>query len=121
VEISDISPTVFKELLQFIYTGQCKFEDMAEELLFAADKYQLDGLKGMCENHLLVNLNVDNAIRLLILSDMHQSSILKEHAIYLIARFAMELRGTPSWTELSNSHESLMVELNNELKFYRMY
>jgi speckle-type POZ protein len=115
VEITDISSTVFKKLLQFIYTGQCKLEDMAEELLFAADKYQIEGLKQMCENHLRVNLNVGNAVRLLILSDMHQSSILKEHAIYFINRNAAEVRKTSWWKELIASHLHLLEELYNEI------
>ena len=29
-----------------------KFKDVAEEILFVADKYQIEGLKRMCDNYL---------------------------------------------------------------------
>ena len=39
VEISDISPEVFKEMLSFLYTGKSpNLNDMAADLLAAADK-----------------------------------------------------------------------------------
>ena len=39
VEISDISPEVFKEMLNFLYTGKSpNLSEMAAELLAAADK-----------------------------------------------------------------------------------
>ena len=115
VEITDISSTVFEESLQFFYTGQCKLNNMAEELLFVADKYQIEGLKQMCEKHLLKNLKIDNAVRLLILSDMHQTSSLREQAIYFINRNAAEVRMTSSWKDLIKSHLHLLEELYNEI------
>jgi speckle-type POZ protein len=115
VKITDISSAVFGQTLHFIYTGQCKLKGIAEELFFVADKYQIEGLKQMCENHLHKNLKVDNAVRLLILSDMHQSSILKEHAIYFINRNAVEVRKTSSWKDLIKSHLHLLEELYNEI------
>ena len=39
VQISDVESDVFKEMLQFVYTGKTsKLEEMAPELLAAADK-----------------------------------------------------------------------------------
>ena len=41
VEISDIDPDVFQELLRFIYTGTTpQLQGMADDLLAAADKVQ---------------------------------------------------------------------------------
>ena len=56
IDIEDIEPEVFQELLRFIYTGEVslnKMETIAAGLLIAADKYLLDGLKMICENYLL--------------------------------------------------------------------
>jgi speckle-type POZ protein len=36
-EIEDVTPAAFKALLQFIYTGHCEVEMLAEELLVAAN------------------------------------------------------------------------------------
>lgn len=46
VVIDDIEPEVVKELLRFMYTDNApNLDRMADELLAAADKYQLDRLK----------------------------------------------------------------------------
>lgn len=46
VEISDIDPDVFSEMLKFIYTGNTpQIQGMAEDLLAAADKVSLWGKK----------------------------------------------------------------------------
>ena len=52
IEIEDIEPEVFQELLRFIYTGRINREKM-RSMLFglnkAADKYLLDDLKRKCD------------------------------------------------------------------------
>jgi speckle-type POZ protein len=46
VNIEDIDPEVLREMLRFMYTGSAPSLDrMADELLAAADKYQLERLK----------------------------------------------------------------------------
>ena len=54
VEIQDISPQVFKKLLCYLYTGAVGELDvhMARALLTAADKYQIESLKKMCQQSL---------------------------------------------------------------------
>ena len=43
VEISDISPDVFKEMLNFLYTGKSpNLNEMAADLLAAADKVNIN-------------------------------------------------------------------------------
>ncbi|KAK1336211.1 hypothetical protein QTO34_004015 [Cnephaeus nilssonii] len=47
VEIIDVEPGVFKEMMCFIYTGKApNLDKMADGLLAAADKYALEHLKG---------------------------------------------------------------------------
>ncbi len=42
VDIQDIHPDVFQEVLRFIYTGRVPLEKMTASLLAAADKYLLE-------------------------------------------------------------------------------
>ena len=56
VEVKDIDPDVFQEVLRFIYTGKTEstaMNKMAPNLLAAADKYLLEDLKSRCETHLI--------------------------------------------------------------------
>ena len=50
--------TFFRELLKFIYTGKVeKLQNMADDLLAAADRYQLDRLKVWDFNFILRRKN----------------------------------------------------------------
>jgi speckle-type POZ protein len=77
IDIEDIKPEVFQELLRFIYTGRVSIatmETMAVGLFIAADKYLLSGLKNECENYLIHDMSPDNCIELLLNSNLMNSS-----------------------------------------------
>jgi speckle-type POZ protein len=90
IEIEDIEPDVFHELLRFIYTGRLSrktMETLAVRLLIAADKYLLDDLKVKCENYLICQMSPANCLE--ILSNEHlpdsAKSELKELATHFLS------------------------------------
>merc|ERR1719341_2405189 len=64
VHISDVQKEVFSEVIKFIYTGNVSSEDSlkehARDILAAANKYELDLLKKLCEAQLVSTLNTSN-------------------------------------------------------------
>ena len=64
------------------------------ELLRAADKYQLDKLKELCEANLCSILHVTNGLELLVFGYLHNATRLKNAAIKLVARNWATLRET---------------------------
>ena len=82
VEIEDIQQEVVSELLQYIYSGtiSLNFEKYGKELLAAAEKYQVDQLKGGCENELISKLDAENCIEMLLLGDRYKAMNLKKSA-----------------------------------------
>lgn len=67
VIIPDVTPAVGKEMITYIYTDEVpNIQTMAEELWFVAEKYQLSGLKALCENGLVKKLNWKNAAHFLL-------------------------------------------------------
>lgn len=64
VKIEDMDKNIFKEFLYFFYSGRIDETkiDLAIPLLAAADKYDVPGLKELCVNVLLRNLNAENAL-----------------------------------------------------------
>lgn len=47
--ITDIKPDLFQHFLCFIYTGRLSTTANNQQLLFAADKYQVETLKNLCQ------------------------------------------------------------------------
>uniref|UniRef100_A0A667Z2V9 Speckle type BTB/POZ protein like a n=1 Tax=Myripristis murdjan TaxID=586833 RepID=A0A667Z2V9_9TELE len=129
VDISDVDPDVFKEMMGFIYTGKApNLEKMADNLLAAADKYALERLKVMCEEALCNSLSVENVADTLILADLHSAEQLKAQAIDFINRcsvlrqlgckdgknwnsnHATDIMETAGWKSMIQSHPHLVAE-----------
>lgn len=100
VEVPDVDPDVLQEMLRYIYTGKCMLEPrlqnkepkeqekeqhLAIELLQAANKYQLDRLKLICEEALYKTLSADSVAEILALADLYNAAQLKNQAIEFIS------------------------------------
>ena len=108
IEIDDIDPEVIKEMLVYIYSSRVpKINEMAGDLLYVADKYQLDELKALCEQHLTYSLQVDNASRIIQLAFTHNAPQLKKNAVQFIAKNTAEVRATEEWAEVKQGNEIL--------------
>ena len=85
VKVEDISLETFQELLRYIYTEQIpKLDELAGELLAAAEKYQLDDLKERCERRLVFMTTVDNAVDMLQLADLYNADVLMQETLSFI-------------------------------------
>ena len=84
IVIEDFNPRTVAHMLKFMYTGDISVDDMEDltmDLLRAADFYELDGLKEMCEETLCSNLSIENSIECLVLGDSCNASTLKKMAL----------------------------------------
>ena len=113
MEIRDMKPVVFNKLLHFIYTNECDVGGYTEELLIAADRYDVKDLKELCEEELKTNLTVDNAVRLLMLSDECQAKMLKNTTIQFISCDEKEffLKNESLFDVLKQSAPHLLVDI----------
>ncbi|XP_060249302.1 speckle-type POZ protein-like [Meriones unguiculatus] len=111
VEIKDLEPHVFKEMMGFIYTGKApNLHTMAAGVLAAADRYGLERLKIMCEVAICRDLSVENAAHTLILADLHSAEQLKMKALDFITVHASEVSETSGWKVLVDFHPHLLPE-----------
>ena len=90
VTIDDITPAVGREMITYLYTDETpNIDSMVEELWFAAEKYELPGLKAHCENEIAKQLKIDTAAHFLLFAgrDCGDSGIkLKEHVLSFITQ-----------------------------------
>ena len=115
VDVTDIEPDVFEELLHYIYTGKVpskQMEEVAVELLAAADKYQLEKLKKACGNYLSYGMSPENCIKLLLLVDKNNPSYyLKKKAVEYIRQNRGQVVKTESWKNLAKEKPSFVVSI----------
>ncbi|CAL4941846.1 unnamed protein product [Urochloa decumbens] len=84
VQVKDMEPPVFKALLCFLYTDslpEMRKDDedvMCQHLLVAADRYDLERLKLVCESKLCEYIDVGTAATILTLAEQHHCNGLKK-------------------------------------------
>ena len=90
IEIDDVDPDVFHEILRFIYTGRVSLSAMRKmsvRILAVADKYLLDQLKRECEYILTSRLNTPNCVQLLLTDKHHSAFYLRKFAVDFLEEF----------------------------------
>ena len=82
VVIEDMEPEVLEELLQFMYSGQvsAKVGDICVELFQAADKYDIEPLKVICELEMTKKVTPENALEMFMAAEVHDAKLLKDRA-----------------------------------------
>ena len=102
-------------MLHFIYSGSIsngnEFDEVASELLGAADQYQLELLKNICEDKLCSKLEVSNSVEFLVLGDLHQASNLKRMALRLVAKNICSIVNTDVYRNFHKDHPLLALEV----------
>ncbi|KAJ3695015.1 hypothetical protein LUZ60_000392 [Juncus effusus] len=131
IKIKDMSAVVFKLMIHYIYNdtlpegGDMDFFEsescisdealttMKQHLLVAADRYQLDGLKAICEGDLCCRICLDTVMTCLALADQHNCFWLKDICLGFATEpdNFMQLTLTDGYVELMQSCPSLLVEL----------
>ncbi|WVZ50333.1 hypothetical protein U9M48_001593 [Paspalum notatum var. saurae] len=120
VRIDDMEARVFKILLRFIYMDSLP-EDIdadektvvAQHLLVAADRYNLQRLKLVCEDMLGTSVDVRTAATTLVLAEQHACQWLKD-ACFGFLRSPGKLKAvmaTEGFQHLKNSCPALLEEL----------
>ena len=114
IEISEVSPAVFKEVLRFAYCDELSSPDVlstadgARAVLKAADRFGVTRLKQLAEIELATrHLSVESAADLLLLADAHSCPQLKESATELFVSKAPEVMATAGWARLGASADLL--------------
>jgi len=109
VYIDDLESDVVEDMLTFIYTAESSnLETLADQLLVAADKYDLTVFKAVCEDQLASTLTAQNAIEILIVAHHHDAKRLRASAISWIARHADRM--LMDWKQLEKYDMKLALE-----------
>ncbi|GMS89137.1 hypothetical protein PENTCL1PPCAC_11312, partial [Pristionchus entomophagus] len=112
VLIDDVEPEVMREMLLYMYTGSSpNLDSMAQVLIAAAEKYDLERLKVQCEQSLCHALTSENACCTLVLADLYSAEQLRLHAINFINMHATEVMASEGWNELIKQHPHLLAEV----------
>ncbi|KAK1742661.1 BTB/POZ and MATH domain-containing protein [Skeletonema marinoi] len=105
VAVHDVKPKVFRHLLWYVYGGTVSNEALkavAKDIIDAADKYSIVGLKLAAEAALVesTNITVENAIDNLLYADSKNLAVLKEAVIDFLVDNGKEVSSKASFDDL---------------------
>ncbi|RWS10374.1 Protein roadkill-like protein [Dinothrombium tinctorium] len=111
IVIDDFNSDVIKHLIHYMYTDELSDFTYAEDLLLAADKYELPELKRICEQNLCGKIDKSNCGKLLILSDQANGSNLKNAVIDFVKENMRELWSNGSLRKQLNGYPHLVLDI----------
>lgn len=128
VVVEDIEPFIFEAMLLFIYTDKlpdinevmgsnsihmCSYTVMVQHLLAAADLYNLDRLKLLCESKLCEKINIETVATTLALAEQHNCPQLKAICLKFIANPTNlgAVMQSEAFVHLKESCPSMLLEL----------
>ncbi|XP_065204152.1 speckle-type POZ protein-like [Planococcus citri] len=119
VNISDIRPEVFEEFLLFMYTDNTPNREIVTELFVVADKYQVEGLRVLCQKIILKELSVENAFDLLVFADLHGAERVLTKVAFFIKTNPANLTSTQEWKNAILTHPHLFDLVNGVCRVKR--
>jgi hypothetical protein len=106
IVVHDIEEPVFRECLRFLYTDDLspQADEMLDSLLVAADKYQIDRLRWLCERGLVRGLCAENCCDSLLLGSSIGAPRLTSAALRFAVQHAADILPTAGLKRLSEYH-----------------
>lgn len=87
VDVQDFDSKTMKEVLRFIYYNEVEdLKLLARDLIYAAEKFDIEGLKKLCLNNIIESLSTENVVESLIISDRIKAPKLFTECLELINR-----------------------------------
>lgn len=114
VNIEDTKPHIFKQLLQYLYTGtasEMEKEEVTVDLLVASDKYGVNSLKEECTLFLSRNLKSENVINYLIVAHLHSVPYLYQSAVEFMEKNSKQVCLLPDFQKLIENYPTLSCQV----------
>merc|ERR1719483_476063 len=114
VEPKNFDYNTMNLVLRFLYKGNIEngpLEKHTEAIFKAADYYEINDLKKICEKLLIKKISISNMLELLVLADMYKAPDLKDAAKCLIISNSRELLKMNKWKEKLKQSSHLVYEV----------
>ncbi|XP_049945338.1 ankyrin-1-like isoform X2 [Schistocerca serialis cubense] len=115
VSVDDVEGPVLRLLVAYAYTLRApQLPDTAPQLLSAADKYGLSGLKAACERQLISQLAVETAAATAVTAVRHSCPDATRAAVAFI-KDHLQVMATRGWADAVLEHPQEVIEVSRML------
>ncbi|XP_026291554.2 speckle-type POZ protein homolog isoform X4 [Frankliniella occidentalis] len=108
-------PEAFEKFLEYLYSGQVQdFEQMELQVMLIADRYQVEGLKVLCQREMFDKVNTANVLDTLVLADKVNAVLLKKNALSVAVDKIGVVMTSPAWKDFHKEHNDLVDDMLKE-------
>ena len=113
MEIVDFDLETVQAVILHIYTGDVEYnQENVKQLIRAADKYQLQGLKKKVEDALIKEVKIENAIDMFVLGDAVHADKLRDLSKEVTVKNAVAIvENDDGWKERLGRFHDLAMEI----------
>lgn len=112
VDIIDLDADTVYDMIAYIYSEKVPdLEVKAAGLLSAAEKYDLQELKNMCEVSLCESIAMENVLDLLVLADLHRATSVRTLALKFIVDNSREVTAQSGWRDKLRNYPDIMGDI----------
>lgn len=112
INITDVSFEIMNELIKFIYTKKISnLQDIAHELIAAANNYLIEDLKNICEETLGKSVNLENVLEMYVIANDNNAETLKNLALNFITKNKKKLATKLEFQEMIESNPEFIKEI----------
>ncbi|XP_059090221.1 speckle-type POZ protein-like [Tigriopus californicus] len=117
VKIREIHPEVLKSVLRYLYTGILSNDTNVpiQEVLIAADRFQVEHLKILCEEKLCRNLDHEKVLDLAFLAQDYHAKYALDYAIQGIIHNFPHVIQEAKWKVLTKKYPELLWHIHQGL------
>lgn len=104
VEFSDIDSSTMNEMLNFIFKSEFAVESatQAMDLIYAADKFQINDLKSECSMKCVKLIKMSNVLKVFFFAELYKIEVISMISVNMIIENFEELEKTQEWKDLTN-------------------
>ena len=111
LEIPDISAETMKTFLQFIYKDDIEADDIDQDLLIAADKYNIKRLVNICVNYFKSIINAENVMAITYAAYLISNDYLLEQASKFIFQNHGKIKKPEDWDQIKKTHPHIVTKV----------
>ena len=111
IKIDDFKVDTMETFLYYLYHQEVKEKSVDTNLLFAADKYNIDGLVKVCNQRLISNVSVDNCLDVLLSAHLINQKELFSAASDFVNQNKGKLVRTNAWKEMVETNSKLTTDV----------
>ncbi|CAK9290323.1 unnamed protein product [Gordionus sp. m RMFG-2023] len=126
-ELKDVTPSVFKHVIRYVYEDRAEIQpDLVFDVLQAADKFLLTGLKKSSSLIIANNLDSENVLNVVLASRIYVLPNLEDACARYIAQNLLEIIDRPEFKEIIikdaaqvlNREETDTISIVDDVKYY---